>query len=91
MENCARLQSNKAANLPSEFVNTNETSSYCGGTELGDVNRHHVRATTDPKAGKHATADDQTESSISVGSKHHTGTNHELFCICQYLVCTWRL
>jgi hypothetical protein len=78
MSYCVRLQSNKATNLPSEFVDTNKTSSYCGGTELRDVDRHHVRATTNSKASKHATADDQTESSISIGSKHHTSTDHEL-------------
>jgi hypothetical protein len=70
-------ETNKATGLPTELVKTDKATSNSRRRKLRDVNWCHVGAATNTKTSQDATADNKTEAAITIGTKHHTGANHE--------------
>lgn len=70
-------EADEATDLPSEFVDTDETSTHGGGRELRNVDGSHVGATSHTDTRKYSASEDETEAARAVGAEHHTGTKEK--------------
>ena len=70
-------ETNESTDLPSQFVNTDKTSTDRRWRHLRDVDRNHVTGSTNAQTGQNTATNDQSKSTFAVRAQHHTRTKNE--------------
>ncbi|KAI6764070.1 hypothetical protein HG530_007859 [Fusarium avenaceum] len=70
-------EAHKATNLPAQFVDTDEATTDSRRRQLRAVDWNHIRTSADTNSSKNTATDNKSQSSVSIGAKHHAGTKHK--------------
>lgn len=70
-------EAHHTTDLPSQFVETDETASNCGRCQLGQVNRNDVRGDTSTKSSQDTSSVEDSQTTVAVGTALQTRSQDE--------------